>query len=139
MYALVTGVQTCALPFAVIGRDQTGDDIEAGRLAGAVRSEQADDLAAVQRQRHAPEHRPLLEPLAEVLRHEALVVGDELRHRPRLPTAPVWMSAVVQDYPAFLTASCLTASWPHTRGCGSPVRTMRGRVRRIRPGRLRDG
>src|SRR3546814_14431007 len=63
---------------AVIGRDQTGDDIEAGRLAGAVRSEQADDLATVQRQRHAPEHRPLLEPLAAVRRTDALVSAHEL-------------------------------------------------------------
>src|SRR3546814_16854672 len=127
MYALVTGVQTCALPFAVIGRDQTGDDIEAGRLAGAVRSEQADDLAAVQRQRHAPEHRPLLEPLAEVLRHEARVVGDDLRPRPRLPTAPVWMGAVVQACPSFLTHYDLTGPGLDDSALTASGRTQHGK------------
>src|SRR3546814_9291938 len=54
--ALVTGVQTCALPISVehdlalVGRDQADDHVEAGGLAGAVGAEQADDFARVQGQ-----------------------------------------------------------------------------------------
>ena len=40
-----------------VGGDQAGDDVEAGGLAGAVRPEQADGLAAVQPQRDVAQHR----------------------------------------------------------------------------------
>src|SRR3546814_10255272 len=55
--ALVTGVQTCALPISVEehlaaeGVGEAGDDVEKGRLAGAVRPQHAYDLAGLDPER----------------------------------------------------------------------------------------
>src|SRR5690606_12154866 len=62
---------------AVVCRDQAGDDVEAGRLAGAVRPEEADDLTAIDRDSDPPEHRALAIALADVLRHQTFVVSDQ--------------------------------------------------------------
>ena len=50
---------------AGIGRDQAGDHVEAGGLAGAVGAEQADHLAALERQADRTHHRALVEALAD--------------------------------------------------------------------------
>jgi len=55
-------VGTVDLDRAGVGRDQAGDHVEAGRLARAVRPQQAHDLAALQRQ-------------ADVAHHGAAVIG----------------------------------------------------------------
>src|SRR5262249_24378357 len=47
-------------------RDESYDHVEAGRLAGAVRSEQADHLSALDLQRNAIHHCARLEALAQV-------------------------------------------------------------------------
>ena len=65
-----------------IGGDQPGDDVKAGRLAGAVGPEQTDHLAALHRDVDVAQHRPPLEALAEPVPEQAAVVGDE----PRPPT-----------------------------------------------------
>src|SRR3546814_3274329 len=52
---------------AVVGRNEAGDDIEAGGLSRAVGTEQADRLSALQGQSHTAQHRPLLEALADVV------------------------------------------------------------------------
>ena len=64
---------------AVLGPDQAGDDVEAGRLAGAVRAQQANRLAALNGNADAAQHRPLLEALAEAVGDETGVVGDQAR------------------------------------------------------------
>jgi hypothetical protein len=50
VHRLVADVQVVDQYAALIGLDQADDHVEAGGLAGAVRAEQADDLAAVDRQ-----------------------------------------------------------------------------------------
>src|SRR5688572_20670304 len=60
-----------------VGRDEAGDHVEAGRLAGAVRAEEADRLAALHEEADVAHDGPLAKTLAEILRGEALVVGDE--------------------------------------------------------------
>ena len=50
----MVGKIVLAQPYAsVVGRDQTGDHVEARRLASAVGAEQADDLTLVEAQGHA--------------------------------------------------------------------------------------
>ena len=63
----------------VSARDQAGDDVEAGRLAGAVGAEQTDDLAALHRHADVAHHRAALEALAEPVADEAAIVGDKPR------------------------------------------------------------
>src|SRR3546814_7693999 len=58
-----------------LGRDQAGDDVEAGGLAGAVGAEQADRLAASDMHRDVAQHRPLLEALADVAGAQAVRSG----------------------------------------------------------------
>jgi hypothetical protein len=50
VHRLVADVQVVDQYAALIGLYQADDHVEAGGLAGAVRAEQADDLAAVDRQ-----------------------------------------------------------------------------------------
>jgi hypothetical protein len=50
VHGLVADVQVVDQYAALIGLDQADDHVEAGGLAGAVGAEQADDLAAVDRQ-----------------------------------------------------------------------------------------
>src|SRR6185437_13053598 len=64
---------------ADIGGDEPGDDIEAGRLAGAVRTEQPDRLAALHGDADVAQHRTLAKALAEAGGDEAGIVGDEAR------------------------------------------------------------
>ncbi len=56
---------------AGVGGDQPGDDVEAGRLAGAVRAEQTDHLAALHRYADIAQHRAALEALAETAPDQA--------------------------------------------------------------------
>src|SRR5579859_1688077 len=56
---------------AIVRRDQAGDHVEAGGLAGAVGAEQAHDLAPRQPQGDALHHRPAAERLADVVDHQA--------------------------------------------------------------------
>src|SRR5262249_41825305 len=67
------------IDLADIGRDQAGDDVEAGGLAGAVRAEQSDRLAALDRHIDVAQHRPLAEALAEIGGAQPDIVGDEPR------------------------------------------------------------
>src|SRR5579863_7580577 len=59
-----------------IGTNEPGDDVEAGRLAGAVWAKQPNRLAALHRYIDAAQHRPLLEALAEIVRRESGVAGN---------------------------------------------------------------
>ncbi len=61
---------------AIVRRDQAGDHVETGGLAGAVRPEQAHDLAAMQGEADALHHRPAAERLADPV-HEQAVGGDD--------------------------------------------------------------
>jgi two-component system nitrogen regulation response regulator GlnG len=54
-----------------IDRDQAGDHVEAGGLAGAVGAQQAGHLAATQPQAHALDHGTAAERLADVVDHQA--------------------------------------------------------------------
>src|SRR3546814_8801458 len=60
---------------AVVGRNEAGDDIEAGGLSRAVGTEQADRLSALQGQSHTAQNRPLLEALADVVDRQTGVIG----------------------------------------------------------------
>jgi hypothetical protein len=62
---------------ADIGRDEPGDDVEAGGLAGAVGAQEADRLAALDRDRDVAQNRPLLEAFAEVAGDQPSIVGDQ--------------------------------------------------------------
>jgi hypothetical protein len=64
-----------------IGRQESGDDVEASGLAGAVWAQQSDRLAALHRQSHPAQHRALLETLADIDRDQAVVLGHQLRRR----------------------------------------------------------
>ena len=73
---------------AAVGRDQAGDDIEAGGLAGPVGPEQAHGLAAGEVQRHVLEDGPGAVAFAQIVgtelglgrrRQEPLRTCDELR------------------------------------------------------------
>ena len=55
---------------AAIHRHQPHDHVEASGLAGAVRAEQTDDLAAFDFERHASNHAPALVLLREIVRGE---------------------------------------------------------------------
>ena len=55
---------------ALVGFDQAGDHVEDGRLAGAVRPEQADRLAAPHRKADVLHHRAAAIALAEVMHGE---------------------------------------------------------------------
>ena len=59
---------------AGVGRDQADDHVEAGRLAGAVRAEQADDLALVEREFEAAHDRAAAEALLQVRWRSASVL-----------------------------------------------------------------
>ena len=59
---------------AGIGADQAGDDVEAGRLAGAVGAQQPHRLAPAQRHRDAAQHRALLELLRQAAHDQAAVI-----------------------------------------------------------------
>ena len=52
---------------AIVGRDQTGDHVEAGRLARAVGAQQAADLAALDAERDVLDHLALAERAAHAL------------------------------------------------------------------------
>src|SRR5436190_5931406 len=64
-----------------IGRDQAGNDVKTGSLAGAVRAEQADHLAALNRDADVAQYRAALEALAEPIADQAVIVGDQPRRR----------------------------------------------------------
>ena len=61
---------------AGIGRDEAGDDVEAGRLAGAVGSQKAHDFAALHRQADAAHDGALVEALSDAGDDEALAAFD---------------------------------------------------------------
>src|SRR3546814_13146402 len=63
---------------AVVGRNEAGDDIEAGGLSRAVGTEQADRLSALQGQSHTAQNRPLLEALADVFDRQTGLVGYQI-------------------------------------------------------------
>jgi hypothetical protein len=50
---------------SAVGRDERGEDVDERRLAGAVRAEQADDLAGPNLEVDAVEHRVLSERLGD--------------------------------------------------------------------------
>ena len=56
-----------------IGADQPGNHVEDGGLAGAVRSEQADRLAAAERQRYILHHKPPLEGASQPARYQPIL------------------------------------------------------------------
>jgi hypothetical protein len=62
-----------------IGSNQTGDDVETGRLSSTVRTEQADDFAALHRYVYVAQYRAPFEALAEALPEKPTVVGDQPR------------------------------------------------------------
>jgi hypothetical protein len=64
---------------AVIGGDEPGDHVEAGRLAGAVGSQQPTTSPRRKRQAHGAHHGPLAEALADTSHHETLAAFDHTR------------------------------------------------------------
>jgi hypothetical protein len=56
---------------AAVGRDQAGDHVEAGGLAGAVGAQQARDLSALDMQGDVAHHLPLAEGAGDVLDPQA--------------------------------------------------------------------
>ena len=70
-----------------IGTDQPGDHVEDGGLAGAVRAEQTDRLAATERERHILDDEAALEGAAQAARHEPVLA----RARPSAAARPRWL------------------------------------------------
>ena len=66
---------------ARVGIEDTGDQAQQHRLAGAGRAEQDEDLAVVHGERNIVEHGVVLEPLDDVVKFER-------RHMPYPFTAP---------------------------------------------------
>ena len=77
----VRDVEAVDLDRAGIGADQPGDHVEDGGLAGAVRAEQPDRLAAAKRQRHVVDHEPSLEGAPQAARDEPVLAGMRLGSR----------------------------------------------------------
>src|SRR5690606_4887892 len=80
---------------AGVGRHQADDHVETGGLAGAVRAEQADDLAGVERQSEFAYHLALAVALAQALgdQHQlpswsALAPLGRMRVRTWPPSSP---------------------------------------------------
>ena len=61
---------------AVVGLDQPGDHVEAGRLARAIGAEQADGLAALHREADVAHHLAALVALADAIDDEQAVLGS---------------------------------------------------------------
>ena len=61
---------------AGVGSHQADDHVEGGGLAGAVRPQQPDRLAAAERDRDVPHHRPLLVGLADAACDQAAAAGQ---------------------------------------------------------------
>ena len=126
---------------AGIGGDQPGDDVKAGRLAGAVRAEQPDHLAALHRDVDVAQHRPALEALAETAPDQAAVVGD----RGAAPWPQPGRPGIAAAAPAVgvgMSGSRITARLApaRMRGCRLGARHGAGcRRRRARPDRGRTG
>ena len=83
-------VVTVELDRAVIGRDEAGDHVEAGGLAGAVGAQQAHHLAAPKRQAHRAHDGALAEAFADAMDDETLAALDQARQRPAGGVAPVF-------------------------------------------------
>ena len=66
---------------AGIGRDQARDHVEAGGLAGAVGTQQADNLAALDRQADGSHHRTLFVAFADAGHDQAAATFDHARTR----------------------------------------------------------
>ena len=76
-------VMAVHLDGAGIGRDQAGDHVEAGGLAGAVGTQQAHHFAAVHRQADRAHHGALVEAFADAGDHQTLAAFDHARPRCR--------------------------------------------------------
>ena len=111
----VREVLAVELDAAAVGRDETDDHVEAGRLAGAVGAEQADHFAARHFERHVVDHGARLVAFLQARRRE-LTHGPLIARLPRCaPKAITWPPARVR-----------------TTAAGSAARTCR---RRPCPGR----
>ena len=71
-----------------VGRDQPGDDVEAGGLAGAVRAQQAHGLAAVQVERDVAQHGAAAIVLGQVPRRQDRLAGGRPTAGRRRAAAP---------------------------------------------------
>ncbi len=105
------------LDAAAVGLDQAGDHVEHGGLAGAVRAEQADRLAAAHIERDALDHRAAAEALLDA-------VGGEI-------SALRLLLAAVAVAPALDRL--------RLRRCVGLARALPRRLRRLRPPFLNDG
>src|SRR5262249_48620584 len=65
-----------------VGGDQPGDDVEARRLAGAVRAKQSDHFATLYRDMDVAQHRSPLEAFAEAAADQAAIIGNKSRPEP---------------------------------------------------------
>ena len=81
---------------AGVGGDQAGDDVEAGRLAGAVGPEQPHHLAALDRNADIAQHRPALEAFAQAVTDQTAIIGDQTR-RSAKPGRPCIARSVASD------------------------------------------
>jgi hypothetical protein len=72
-------VVTIDRDLAEIGRDEPRDHVKAGRLAGAVRPQKPDHLAAAHAHRHAAHDGAPLEGLAEIFSEEPAAALDDHR------------------------------------------------------------
>ena len=104
---------------AFVRRQQAGDHVEAGGLAGAVRPQQAHHLAALQRQADTADHRPAAVALAEIDREQAAVAATgadaALRASSPLPERlPRYRMFIVT--PVVCASRTLTGAWWHSAG-----------------------
>src|SRR5213075_2047349 len=82
-------VLTVELHGAGVGGDQAGNDVEAGRLAGAVRAEQPHNLAALDRNADIAQDRPALEAFAQAVTDQTAIIGNQMGS----PTKPALNSS----------------------------------------------
>ena len=71
-------VLTIELHGAGVGGDQARNDVEAGRLAGAIGPEQPHNLAALDRNADVAQHRPALEAFSQAVTDQTAIISNEM-------------------------------------------------------------
>ena len=107
------GVARCSAA-AAVGRHQSHDDIEAGRLAGAIRPQQSHHLPAADAQINSANHLPPFVCLADSL-------GYQCFHLVLSALSPFHLGAVVSVVVLRPPPSTLTLSSPPSKIKASPV------------------
>ena len=74
VHGQIGDIAAIQIDIAVIGRNQTGDQIKTGRLAGPVRPQKTNHLAPLDSERHAAHDRPAFIVLSQIPDDQAAVV-----------------------------------------------------------------